>query len=55
VESTLANNLFFCFFVEGVLFAPAAVFFEFDFAFNFSFIFSRPVIDPFAIGALHFN
>jgi len=34
--------------------APFAVFFEFKLALNRFFILARPVINPFANGALHF-
>jgi len=42
-------------FVRGVLLAPAAVFFERDFALNFLFIFAAPVINALAIAAGQFD
>jgi len=35
-----------------MFFAPTAKFFEFDFPLNLLFVFSAPVIDSFAAGAL---
>lgn len=38
-----------------MLFAPRAMLFEFNFAFNFALVFARPVIDALAFFALKFD
>jgi hypothetical protein len=44
--------LFFGLFMNRSFATPFAVFFQFNFALNFLFVFARPVIGSFAIGAL---